>query len=82
MIQPKTVADLTESVMPSIVRINVKLSGERRLGSGFVLDPSGIIVTNYHVIEGGTAAEIVFADKTKAAISGYYSIHPGKDLAF
>jgi serine protease Do len=35
------------------------------LGSGFVLDPSGIIVTNNHVIEGADDIEAVFNDGTK-----------------
>ena len=35
------------------------------LGSGFVLDASGIIVTNNHVIEGADDIEAVFNDGTK-----------------
>jgi len=34
------------------------------LGSGFVLDPSGIIVTNNHVIEGADAVTVIFNDGT------------------
>ena len=34
------------------------------LGSGVIVDPSGYIVTNYHVIEGASTIEILFA-KTK-----------------
>ncbi len=35
------------------------------LGSGFVIDPSGVIVTNNHVIEGADDIEINFANGTK-----------------
>ncbi|HEV7317985.1 MAG TPA: DegQ family serine endoprotease [Ensifer sp.] len=35
------------------------------LGSGFVIDPSGFIVTNNHVIEGADDIEINFANGTK-----------------
>ncbi|WP_425523751.1 Do family serine endopeptidase [Rhizobium setariae] len=35
------------------------------LGSGFVIDPSGYIVTNNHVIEGATEIEANFANGTK-----------------
>jgi len=35
------------------------------LGSGFVIDPSGIIVTNNHVIEGADEITANFADGTK-----------------
>jgi serine protease Do len=32
------------------------------LGSGFVIDPSGVIVTNNHVIDGADEISVVFAD--------------------
>ncbi|MCX8996414.1 Do family serine endopeptidase [Rhizobiaceae bacterium BDR2-2] len=32
------------------------------LGSGFVIDEKGIVVTNNHVIEGADAIEVIFAD--------------------
>ncbi|MDO6963439.1 Do family serine endopeptidase [Rhizobium alvei] len=35
------------------------------LGSGFVIDPAGYIVTNNHVIEGATEIEVNFADGSK-----------------
>ena len=35
------------------------------LGSGFVIDPSGIIVTNNHVIDGADTIEVNFTDGTK-----------------
>jgi len=37
----------------------------RSLGSGFVIDPDGIIVTNYHVIEGATEIFVAFTDGTR-----------------
>lgn len=36
---------------------------QRSLGSGVIVDPSGIIVTNHHVIEGMTEVKIALADK-------------------
>src|SRR5260370_19070653 len=40
-------------------------SGRRRsLGSGFVIDASGIIATNRHVIEGATEISVTFNDDT------------------
>ncbi len=35
------------------------------LGSGFVIDPSGYIVTNNHVIEGADDIEVIFPNGTK-----------------
>lgn len=37
----------------------------RSLGSGFVIDPDGIIVTNFHVIEGATEIFVSFTDGTR-----------------
>ncbi len=41
-------------------------------GSGFVIDPSGLIVTNRHLVEGAWAIAVVFQDRTRlpAALVG------------
>jgi Do/DeqQ family serine protease len=36
---------------------------QRSLGSGVIVDPSGLVVTNNHVIEGASAVKISLADK-------------------
>src|SRR5207302_5958651 len=45
---------------------------QRSLGSGVVVDPSGIALTNAHVIEGATSIEIISPDgrKHKARVIG------------
>ena len=50
------------------------------MGSGFVVDPSGIIVTNNHVVEGAETIEVHFHDDTvlKAELVGR---DPKTDLA-
>jgi Do/DeqQ family serine protease len=40
---------------------------ERSLGSGVVVDPSGLIVTNYHVIEGASEVKVALSDKREFA---------------
>jgi S1-C subfamily serine protease len=53
---------------------------QRALGSGFVIDKAGHIVTNYHVIAGAKSVEVSFSnhDSMKARIVGK---DPGTDLA-
>jgi S1-C subfamily serine protease len=35
-------------------------------GSGFVIDPRGYILTNYHVVENAQSIEVILGDKTRA----------------
>lgn len=50
------------------------------LGSGFVIDPSGIVITNHHVIDGADRIEVTFTDGTTlpAVVAG---TDPKTDLA-
>ncbi|MGO8749824.1 MAG: trypsin-like peptidase domain-containing protein [Thermoguttaceae bacterium] len=77
---------LVSIVDPSVVTVLIYDKPEARdpvgNGSGFVLDPAGLIVTNYHVIEGAKAAKVLFPDKTMCDVLGYQLIAPGKDLSF
>ncbi len=62
-----------EQVNPSVVEvINLADAGrysstpvEQGLGSGFVWDEAGHIVTNQHVVAGASALQVVFADGTR-----------------
>ncbi len=35
----------------------------RSLGSGVIIDPAGLVVTNYHVIEGASEVKVALSDK-------------------
>jgi S1-C subfamily serine protease len=52
----------------------------KALGSGFVIDKAGHIVTNYHVVEGARAVEVSFSnnESLKARIVG---VDPSTDIA-
>jgi S1-C subfamily serine protease/antitoxin component YwqK of YwqJK toxin-antitoxin module len=71
-------ADLAERVQKSIVLI---AADGGVFGSGFVIDADGIIVTNYHVIEGTSRASATFRDGVKLEAAGYVAYSRGKDLA-
>jgi serine protease Do len=51
------------------------------LGSGFVIDPSGLIVTNNHVIEGADEIIINFTNGTKLKVTKILGHDPKTDLA-
>jgi len=53
---------------------------QRALGSGFVIDKAGHIVTNYHVVRGATSILVSFSnnERFKATIVG---VDPSTDLA-
>ncbi|MDJ0512566.1 MAG: Do family serine endopeptidase [Methyloceanibacter sp.] len=51
------------------------------LGSGFVIDPSGLIVTNNHVIEGADEIIANFSDGTKLKVIKILGHDPETDLA-
>jgi serine protease Do len=51
------------------------------LGSGFVIDPTGLIVTNNHVIEGADEILINFTDGTKLKVTKILGHDPKTDLA-
>ena len=51
------------------------------LGSGFVIDPSGLIVTNNHVIEGADEISVNFMDGSKLKVTKILGHDPKTDLA-
>jgi S1-C subfamily serine protease len=60
--------------------LQTETPAQQALGSGFVIDKAGHIVTNYHVIEGAQQIEVAFSnqDTYKAKIVG---ADPSTDLA-
>lgn len=58
----------------------VAVVGKEQKGTGFVVDPSGIIVTNYHVIEDQKALYIPLADG-KTGVPVVVESFPALDLA-
>ncbi|MEM4410216.1 MAG: trypsin-like peptidase domain-containing protein, partial [Candidatus Caldarchaeum sp.] len=51
-----------EMVKDSVVMIRVSSQVGSAIGSGFVYDTEGHIVTNNHVVGGGTVFRVVFSD--------------------
>jgi len=83
--------DLFKRVSPSVVHITTLATQSdlfgmnvmqvpRGTGTGFVWDASGHLVTNFHVIQGGSGARVTMADQTgfSAKLVGAF---PDRDLA-
>jgi len=51
---------LYEKASPGVVAIQIESEQGVGLGSGFVYDKDGHIITNYHVVEGATTLEVDF----------------------
>ncbi len=88
-----SISDIYDRAAPGVVQItstsrppaddlapSTPSGSEQALGSGFVLDKAGHIVTNYHVIEGADTIEVSFSnqDTLTAKLVG---TDPSTDLA-
>jgi S1-C subfamily serine protease len=83
--------DLFKRVSPSVVHITTLetqrdmfsmnvMQVPRGTGTGFVWDDKGHIVTNFHVIQGGSAARVTMADQSSFAAK-LVGAFPDRDLA-
>jgi serine protease Do len=85
---PASFADLAEHAAPSVVFVRTNQThryGTRRvlgrgLGSGFIIDPDGLILTNHHVVENAARIDVVVGKdrRLRATIVG---ADPPTDLA-
>ncbi len=66
---------------PSVVRINVSTGSGEALGTGFVYDTNGYIITNYHVVAGSSGSVIVEFIDGEAAIGNVVGVDQDADLA-
>lgn len=88
-----TVSEIYARAAPGVVQITStsapsdnpslfeqQLAPQQALGSGFVIDKAGYVVTNYHVIEGAEEIEVSFSnqDTLQASIVGS---DPSTDIA-
>ncbi len=64
----RSVADVVEKAAPSTVLVRTRVGREEATGSGFALDSGeGLVVTNFHVINGGDTFDVRVGDEFRDA---------------
>jgi S1-C subfamily serine protease len=85
----RTINEIYRAAAPGVVHITATRNAadvfggtqeQQAIGSGFVIDKAGHIVTNYHVVEGATAVDVSFSnnESMKAKVIGR---DPATDIA-
>ncbi len=67
---------LSEKVKPAVVRIQ----GGAAQASGFVVDPSGLVITNCQALNGASQVNVVFHDGTTTSAAGYLGVDIARDI--
>lgn len=60
-----TIAEIADKVKPSVVSIEVKKAAGEGVGTGIIKTSDGYILTNYHVVDNGTAITVIMPDGAK-----------------
>ena len=72
--------DIAKRSKPAIVRIE---AGDRaeKIGTGFILDKTGVVATNLHVVVGESAIQIKLSDGSQYPVTQVDGLDPERDLA-
>ncbi len=73
-----TAKDIVQRASPAIVRIE---AGAEKIGTGFILDKTGVVATNLHVVEGEANIKVKMVDGTQYPVTSIAGIDRGHDLA-
>ena len=76
-----TAEELYELVSPSVVEITGEAPLGTNTGTGFFYDNKGTVVTNYHVIEGCTSAEVTLANGSSYKVDKVLGYSVDRDIA-
>jgi S1-C subfamily serine protease/Flp pilus assembly protein TadD len=80
---PLTPQQLFDRTVPAVVRVNV-YDGAMQVnshGSGFFVDPGGLVITNYHVINDANFATVETSDGGTYFVEGVVAESQSADLA-
>jgi serine protease Do len=79
--KPLTAKDIVNQSSPAIVFVEVGEGDVRQTGTGFILDKSGLIATNFHVVRGNKSIRVKLYGGETYQVQQIDGIDPGRDLA-
>jgi 2-alkenal reductase len=78
--ESSAVINAVAETMPAVVKIQSASAGSSGVGTGFIYDSDGWILTNKHVVSGASQITVILAD-TRELQGEVYGIDPLTDLA-
>ncbi|MDQ3367618.1 MAG: S1C family serine protease [Myxococcota bacterium] len=78
--KPLTAKDIVQRSSPAIVRIEANGADGEQYGTGFIVDKSGVVATNFHVIAGTSDIKIKLYDGTLYPVMAVMNVDPMRDL--
>ncbi|MBU2044913.1 MAG: trypsin-like peptidase domain-containing protein [Candidatus Omnitrophica bacterium] len=76
----KNPAEVFQEVSPAIVVIHAQLPDGTSQGSGFVVNSSGVIATNFHVVGGAEEIEVKFKNGKTYPVTGIIDYDVERDI--
>jgi serine protease Do len=73
-----TAKDIVQVAGPAIVKIE---AGQEKIGTGFILDKTGVVATNLHVVVGESMIRIKLSDGSQYPVTQIDGVDPARDLA-
>ena len=79
--RPLTAKDIVARSSPAIVFVEVGDGDVRQTGTGFILEKSGLIATNFHVVRGNKAIRVKLYGGDVYPVMQIAGVDPARDLA-
>ena len=75
-----TAKDIVQQSTDGIVRVEAGEKDGEKIGTGFILDKTGIIATNLHVVSGSAQIKVKLHDGTPYEVQTIAGVDAGRDL--